>query len=410
MENLLEIQSLAKECLNCKKPMCKKGCPISTNIPEFIQCIKNSEFTQAYKILQGNNILSEICGKICPTEVQCKGNCIKGIKGKPVSINELENFVNEWARENKIDLDIPKNEKNNCKIAIIGAGPAGVACAVELSKNGYEVTIFEKEENIGGILEYEIPDFRLPKDIIKYVEEKLKKMGIKLSLETEFEKDINLEDLKEYKAIFLGIGAYIPKKYKLTEEETTGIYTAKDILRKYHNKEKITNLGKAIIIGGGNVAIDTARTIKRIQEEPVTVIYRRTKELMPAIKSEVDEAISEGVNFIYNSKVISAKCNDKKEIEKIECIKTKVENGRVIDVENSEFEIEANSVIFAIGLGIDEKLFEKLEIKTEGGLVKVDENNMTTRKGIFAGGDLVESKPTVCKAIATGKNAAKRNR
>ena len=410
MENLLEIQSLAKECLICKKPMCKKGCPISTNIPEFIQCIKNSEFTQAYKILQGNNILSEICGKICPTEVQCKGNCIKGIKGKPVSINELENFVNEWARENKIDLDIPKNEKNNCKIAIIGAGPAGVACAVELSKNGYEVTIFEKEENIGGILEYEIPDFRLPKDIIKYVEEKLKKMGIKLSLETEFEKDINLEDLKEYKAIFLGIGAYIPKKYKLTEEETTGIYTAKDILRKYHNKEKITNLGKAIIIGGGNVAIDAARTIKRIQEEPVTVIYRRTKELMPAIKSEVDEAISEGINFIYNSKVISAKCNDKKEIEKIECIKTKVENGRVIDVENSKFEIEANSVIFAIGLGIDEKLFEKLEIKTEGGLVKVDENNMTTRKGIFAGGDLVESKPTVCKAIATGKNAAKRNR
>lgn len=410
MENLLKIQSLAKECLNCKKPMCRQGCPIFTNIPEFIQCIKNSEFIQAYKILQENNILSEICGKICPTEIQCEGSCIKGIKGNPVSINELENFVNEWARENKIDLDIAIKEKISCKIAIIGAGPAGIACGTELAKNGYEVTIFEKEENIGGILEYEIPDFRLPKYIIKYVEEKLKKMGIKLCVKTEFGKDINLENLKEYKAIFLGLGAYIPKEYKLTEEKVRGIYTAKEILRKYHNKEKIKNLGKTIVIGGGNVAIDAARTIKRIQEEPITVVYRRTKELMPAIKSEVNEAISEKVNFIYNSKVISANYNDKKEIEKIKCIKTKVEDGQVVDVENSEFEIEANTVIFAIGLGIDEKLFEKLNIKTENGLVKVNEDNMTTRKGIFAGGDLVEGKPTVCKAIATGKNAAKRNR
>lgn len=410
MEDLLKIQSLANECLNCKKPMCKSGCPISTNIPEFIQCIKKNKLIEAYKILQENNILSEICSKICPTESQCKGSCIKGIKGQPVSINELENFVNEWAKENKVNFEIKKECSNNYKIAIIGAGPSGIACATELAKMGYDVTIFEKEKSIGGILEYEIPDFRLSKDTIKSVEEKLKKMGINLCMEAELGKNINLENLKEYKAIFLGIGAGVPKKYKLTEKNVCKIYTANEILRKYHNKEKVETLGKTIVIGGGNVAVDVARVVKKLQEEQVQVVYRRTKELMPAIKSEVEDAVKEGVEFIYNTKVIEAICNDENKIKKLKCIKTKIENEEVINIENSEFEIEVDSVIFAIGLGINEKLLKKLEIETENGLVKIDENNMTSHKGIFAGGDLVGNKPTVCKAIATGKKTAKRNR
>lgn len=410
MEDLLRIQDLANECLNCKKPMCKNGCPISTNIPEFIQCIRKNELMEAYKILQENNILSEICSIICPTEIQCKGNCVKGIKGQPVNINELENFVNKWAKENKVNFEIKKECNNNYKIAIIGAGPSGIACATELAKMGYDVTIFEKEKSIGGILEYEIPDFRLSKDTIKSVKEQLKKMNIKLCMGIEFGKDINLEDLRNYKAIFLGIGAYVPKKYKLTEKNTHGVYTANEILRKYHNKEKIEALGKTVVIGGGNVAIDVARVVNKLQKEQVQVVYRRTKQLMPAIKSEVEEAVKEGVDFIYNTKVLEAICNNENKIKKLKCIKTKIENEEVINIENSEFEIEADSVIFAIGLGIDENLLKKLEIETENGLVKIDENNMTSHKGIFAGGDLVENKPTVCKAIATGKKAAKRNK
>lgn len=188
------------------------------------------------------------------------------------------------------------------------------------------------------------------------------------------------------------------------------MYTANEILRKYHNKDKIENLGKTIIIGGGNVAIDVARTINKIEPQAPTIIYRRNSKLMPAIKKEVDEAIKEGINFLYNARVIEAKCNNENKIEKVKCIKTRVENNSVVDIKNSEFELNANSVVFAIGLGIDEEFLEKLGIETENGLVKIDENNMTTYQGIFAGGDLVETKPTVCKAVATGKKAAIRNR
>lgn len=196
MKNIKEIQNFAAECLNCKKPMCKIGCPVSTNIPEFIQCIKNEEFLEAYKILQTNNIMSEICSKICPTENQCMGNCIKGIKGQPVNINELESFVNKWAKINNIKFEIEKQKSNNQKIAIIGAGPSGIACGVELAKKGYDITIFEKEKNIGGVLEYEIPDFRLSKDNLKNIEEKIKEIGIKIKTNMELRKKFKYRRFK----------------------------------------------------------------------------------------------------------------------------------------------------------------------------------------------------------------------
>lgn len=224
--------------------------------------------------------------------------------------------------------------------------------------------------------------------------------------------NLSIQELIEngYKAVFLGLGASIPQKYKLVSREKVLTYTANEILRKYHNNEKIQHLGNSIIIGGGNVAIDVARTINKIPGNSSTIIYRRNRELMPAIKTELEEAIKEGVKIIYNAKVIEAYYNKEDKIEKVKCIKTKLENNEVIDIKESEFEVCANSIVFAIGIKVDEKLFQKLGIKTKDGLVEIDENHMTNIPGVFAGGDLIEKRPTVCKAIATGKKAAIRNR
>lgn len=405
-----EIDNLAKECLNCKNPMCKKGCPILTNIPEFIQCVKTKNMEKAYEILQKNNIMSQICSMICPVEEQCVGHCIKGIKNNAVRINRLEELVNIWGKKNNIAFSVDKKEENNKKVAIIGGGPTGIACAVELRKYGYDVTIFEKEEKIGGILEYEIPDFRLKKGYVQEIEEKINKLGIKIKTQTEFGKTINFNDLnkQEYEAVFLGIGANISKKYSLTETDSNNIYTASTILRKYHSGEKINDLGKVAVIGGGNVAMDVARTLKKVKNESVTVIYRRTKELMPAIQEEQADAKKEGVNFIFNTRVIKAIVNENNKLERIKCIKTKIDNNnKAVDVPGSEYEINVNTVIFAIGSGIDKEFLHSLKIETEDNLVKIDENGMTNINGVFAGGDLIEKNQTVCRAIASGKKAAK---
>lgn len=379
------IEDLAKECLNCKKPMCKKGCPVLTSIPEFIECIKNNKMEEAYKLLQDNNIMSEICSIICPVENQCVGHCIKGIKSNAVRIEKLEEFVNVWARKNNITYKIETQDNKKEKIAIIGGGPAGISCAVELRKLGYDVTIFEKNKKIGGVLEYEIPDYRLSKTYINEIEDKIKNIEIKINSKVCFGKDLSIKDLEEqgFKAVFLGIGAYVPKMYKLTQKDCSNIYTADTVLKKYHNKEKINNFGNVIVIGGGNVAMDVARTLNHVGNNEVTVVYRRTEELMPAIKKEKEEAMLEGVKFIYNTRVTHAICDEKNQLKKIKCIKTKIENEKAIDITGSDFEIDLDSVVFAIGLGIDEKLLNELGIKTTNGLVEVDENNMTNKERNF---------------------------
>ena len=408
MEDIEEILNKANRCLNCKNPICKDGCPISTNIPEFIKCIKEENFLQAYTILQNNNIMSDICSNICPVEEQCMGKCIRGIKEKPVDINQLEKFINEWAEKNNIEDKINVNKDNNKKIAIIGAGPAGIACAVELRKKGYEVIIFEKENKIGGLLEYGIPDFRLAKSKVERIEKIIKEIGIKIKTNIEFGKDLNIEDLKiaGYDAIFLGIGAGIASLYSLNLDDCNNIYKSDDILKKYYNHEKLDSCKSLAVIGGGNVALDCARTAKKMGVKKVTVVYRRTKDLMPAIKSEVDEAINEGIEFIFNTKVIKGYVDKENKLEKIECIKTKIESNQVIDIEKSNFEILADGVVFAIGLKIDKKLIEQNHIEIENGLIKIDENNMTNIPGVFAGGDLTQKKATVCRAIASGKKTA----
>ena len=408
MNTLQEILEEAKQCLNCKNPLCRKGCPMQTNIPDFINAIKNENLQEAYNILQENNIMSDICSNVCPHEEYCMGHCVKGIKGNPVKISVLEKYVNLWARENNIKYSQKKEKENGIKIAIIGSGPAGIECSIELAKKGYKVTIFEKEKEIGGLLTYGIPGFRLPRNITENLTKRIKEIGIEIKTEIELGKDISIESLKKqnYKAIFIGIGADIPSTYTLSNEQCEKIYKSNYILKEYNAKRIVENLGDVIVIGGGNVATDSARAAIRMGAKSSTIVYRRDKDKMPARQIELDEAIEDGVNIIYNTKVLSADIENG-EITKINCIKTDTTTEQVIDIQNSEFNIKANSIIFAIGLKPDKRLIENEGIELdENGLIKVDDNYMTNIKGVFAGGDVSQSKATVCMAISAGKNAA----
>lgn len=409
MKNYEEIQNWASLCLNCKNPMCKKGCPIETNIPEFIEKVKENKLEEAYSILQENNIMSEICSTICPSENQCMGKCVKGIKTEPVNINSLEKFVNEWAEENNIQYTINKKKNNGIKVAIIGAGPAGLACATELLKEGFDVTIYEKENKLGGLLEYGIPNFRLPRTAIKKVEKRLTELGLKVKFNQTLGQNFTIQDLKKqkYEYIFLAIGAGISNTYKLLDEGSNQIYKADEFLKKYNKNQAIENLGDVIVIGGGNVAIDTARVAKRVGAKSVTIVYRRNEQLMPARKIEIEDAIKDGVDILYLTKVVSANVKDGK-ITEVICTKTEIQNNNVVDIPKSEFKLRANSVIFAIGLIPDKELLEKNGIHLEGKQVKIDENYMSNIDKIYAGGDLVETKSTVCRAIATGKKVARK--
>lgn len=408
MENIDKVLEKASKCLNCKNAMCRKGCPIATNIPSFISKIKENNFEEAYYILQENNIMSEICSTICPVENQCMGSCIKGIKDKPIEINYLEKFINNWANEHNITYEPKVEPLKNRKVAVIGAGPAGLACAVELRKAGINVTIFEKEEKCGGILEYGIPDFRLQKNIVENLINRVMSLGINIKTCVEFGKDISVESLKKegYEDIFLGIGAQKLGTYKLTDRETQDILKSDELLKKYNTGDRIKNLGITVVIGGGNVAFDSARAAIRMGAKEVYILYRRNEELMPARKIELEEAIEDGVKVIFQTKVTGAKI-EKGRIKELECIKTKIENNEAVEIEDSRYTMKANTVIFAIGAKANEELFEKIGIKTEHGLVYVNENYMTNIEGVYAGGDTVETKSSVCRAIATGKKAAK---
>ena len=408
MEINEKIKIKAKYCLNCKNKPCQKACPIETNVPSFIEKIKENNFKEAYTILMDNNIFSPICSAICPQENQCEGSCTRGIKGTSVEIGKLEKLVNEYAKQNSFFYNIKQNKTSNHKVAVIGSGPASLSCAYELAKKGIFVTIFEKEENLGGILRYGIPSYRLNKNDIDEIINKILNLGIRVQTKCEFGKDINIESLKEqgYEAIFLGIGASSPTTYSLCDEELKGIYTSDYFLKEYNEGRKIENLGKSVIIGGGNVAMDSARTAVRMGATNVTILYRRNIENMPARKIEIEKAIEEGVNIIPCTKVISAK-GQAGNIKEIECIKTKVINGKAIDLENTNYNMETDTVIFAIGLLPEKQILEKEGVLLENGLIIIDENGKTNLDNVYAGGDVTKSKATVCKAIASGKKASK---
>ncbi len=407
MEPIEIIKEKAKYCLNCKHKPCQKACPMQTEIPLFIEKLKEGSIEDAYKILLDNNIFSPLCSAICPQENQCEGSCTRGIRSNPVDIGKLEYWLNVYAKQNGIEYNIKHTEKNNHLVAVIGSGPASLSCAYELAKAGVNVTVFEKENELGGILRYGIPQYRLDKEELDNTINKILSLGIKVQTNCEFGKDINIKNLKEqgYEAIFIGIGAGEPTIYSLCDEKLKGIYASDYFLKEYNQGKKIENLGKTVVIGGGNVAMDCARTASRLGAD-VSILYRRRIENMPARKIEIQEAIEDNVKIIPCTKVISAKGKDGV-IAEIECIKTEVVDGKAVDLENTNYNMKVDTFIFAIGLSPEKQLLEKEGIVIDKGLIVIDEKGKTNLDNVYAGGDVTESKSTVCRAIAAGKKAAK---
>mgnify|MGYP003277786171 FL=1 len=408
-----EIEEKLNYCLNCKvKPCSKKGCPLHNNIPEFIESLKKEEYVEAYKILSETTVLSGICGKICPHDKQCQGACVRGIKGEPVSIGELENYAYERAYEQNYRLVdcYETKEKKNKKVAIIGGGPSGLTCAAFLAKEGIDVTIYEKYKYLGGLLVFGIPNFRLNKSRVEEVINQILELGIKVEYEKELGRNLNLEELeKKYDAIFLSIGANKSTKMGVEGEELNGVYGGNELLEyNLHPNYKNKNVA---IIGGGNVAIDCARTIKKLGARKVTIIYRREEEQMPAERKEIEEAKKEGIEFAFKNNIV--KIIGEKSVEKIEIIKTELikkegeERLFPINIENSNYIIDMDYVIMALGSKTSEIVSELGLELNKWGNIKIDEKYRTSKEKIYAGGDLAGIKGTVAWAAYSGREAAK---
>lgn len=408
MKKLEEIKNKAEYCLGCKNKPCSNACPMHTRIPDFIEEIKKENIEEAYNILISNNLFSHICSLICPQENQCEGSCVRGIKGESTEIGKLESFVNEWAIENNVAPVIKQGKiKENAKVAIVGAGPAGLSCSYELAKNGIKSVVYEKEKVFGGILNYGIPDFRLDKKIIDRIVNVLKSLGVEFKLGEELGKTITVKSLKEkYDFVFLGIGAELSSMYKLSEEKLDTVYDSDTFLRAYNNKNYIKNLGKVVVIGGGNVAMDSARAAVRMGAEKVSILYRRDTAHMPARIVELEDAINDGVEWKELTRVDSANIENGKMVS-VHCNKTCIIDGKAQDVEGEEFDYDANSVVFAIGLKPNKELIQNEGLAlTEWGTIAVDENNQTSIENVYSGGDVIDNKSVVCKALASGKKAA----
>ena len=415
MENREEqIAEYTNYCLNCKVKPCQKGCPLENDIPNFIQSVKNNKIEEAFQTLIKTTVLGSLCGRICPHFKQCQGSCVRGIKGNPVSIGEVEAYVFDKAIEKglKINKEINESLKGK-KVAIIGSGPSSLTAAAFLAREGITVTIYEKQEKLGGILRYGIPSFRLGKEILDKTINIILELGIKVKTEQNLEENLFLCDLeKEYDAVFLGIGANKSSKMEIEGEELKGVYGGNELLEKGIHPNYTGK--KVAVIGGGNVAMDTARTIKRMGAEKVFVIYRRAEEQMPAEKKEIEEAKVEGIKFLFQNNIVKIIGNEKQEVEKIECIKTELvqKEGEVrkspVNIIGSNYEMEMDYVVMAVGSKTDRELLSTLDMElTNYGYLKVNEKYQTSKKKIFAGGDLIGTKATVAWAARSGREAAK---
>ena len=406
MENIIEK---AEYCLNCKIKPCTKGCPLENDIPAFIKLIKEKEYEKAFNVLLDTTVLMPICGRICPYEKQCQGSCIRGIKSEAVSIGVLEAFIGDMALKNDYRITILEEIKNK-KVAIVGGGPSGITAAVYLARRGYQVTIFEKHDKLGGLLRHGIPDFRLDKNLLDKWLEKLLELGINIRYNIQLGKDFYLEDLeKEYDVILLCFGANISSKMHIEGENLRGVYGGNELLE---NEIHPNYEGKKVaVIGGGNVAMDIARTIKKMGAEEVNIIYRRAEKQMPAEKKEIQDAKDEGIKFLLQTNILKILGKDK--VEKIECIKTKLikkenETREVpVNIEGSNELLDMDYVVMAVGSEPEQEIVKKLNLDlTKWGYIKVDENYKTSKEKIFAAGDLSGAKATVAWAAQSGRNAA----
>ncbi len=406
MNNLIEESN---RCLNCKVKPCQKACPLGNDIPSFIKCVKENNLKEAFNVLTKTTVLGAICGRICPHFKQCKGSCVRGIKTEPISIGELEAYVFDNAFKENYKIKTTK-ELEGKKVAVIGGGPSGLTCAAFLKMYGADVTIYEKQPKLGGITRYGIPDFRLSREIIDKNIEKILSLGIKAECNKSFGKDYNLEDLeKEYDAIYLSFGANVSSKMNTPGENLQGVYGGNELLETNMHPDYTEK--NVAVSGGGNVAMDTARTIKRLGAKNVYVIYRRAKEQMPAEELEIEEAEKEGIEFLFKTNILKILGNEK--VEKLECIKTELvqkegEKRPVpVNIENSNYLLDMDYVVMAVGSKPNEEIVSKTKLEvTQYGNIKVDENYMTSKKGIFAGGDLIGTKSTVAWAARSGRNAS----
>lgn len=415
----------ATRCINCKNKPCMTGCPVNVPIPGFIEQVAAGNFEKAYEIITSENALPAICGRVCPQENQCEGKCVRGIKGESVSIGRLERFVADYHMKNggRQELNIQKNGK---MVAVVGSGPAGITCAGELAKKGYDVTIFEALHKAGGVLSYGIPEFRLPKSLVARELENITDMGVKLETNVVIGRSLTVDDLfaKGYEAVFLGTGAGLPNFLRIPGENLLGVYSANEFLTRvnlmkgYKKGEVPTpvKVGRRVaVVGAGNVAMDAARTAKRLGAEEVYIVYRRGAEEVPARAEEVEHAKEEGVIFklLNNPVEIHGEDGWVKGIEVVEQRLGEPDASgrrRPEPIEGSNYVIDVETVVIAIGQSpnpLIRKTTEGLETQKWGGIIVEEETNETTRKNVYAGGDVVTGAATVILAMGAGKKAAR---
>ena len=424
--NKEEAVEEASRCLNCKNAQCVKGCPVSIDIPAFIQQVKNENFEEAYQIISESSALPAVCGRVCPQESQCEGKCIRGIKGDAISIGKLERFVADTARENNVKPK--KAEKmNGKKVAVIGSGPAGLTCAGDLAKLGYEVTIFEALHAAGGVLSYGIPEFRLPKDKVVAAEiENVKSLGVKIETNVVIGKSTTIDELLEeegFEAVFIGSGAGLPRFMGIPGEQANGVFSANEFLTRNNlmkafkegYETPITRGKRVVVVGGGNVAMDAARTALRLGAE-THIVYRRGEEELPARKEEVHHAKEEGIIFDLLQNPTEILVDEDGWVKGIRLIKMELgepdESGRrsPVEIPGSEYEIPCDTVIMSLGTSPNPLISSTtigLDVNRRKCIIASEETGATPKEGVYAGGDAVTGAATVILAMGAGKTAAK---
>ena len=414
----------AQRCLHCKHKPCVSGCPVHIQIPDFIKEVAEGNFGAAYDVISQSSSLPAVCGRVCPQESQCESKCVRGIKTEPVGIGRLERFVADWhnAQENVV---VNKPQPNGHKVAVIGSGPAGLTCAGDLAKKGYDVTVFEALHLAGGVLVYGIPEFRLPKSIVQKVVDTLKALGVKVETNMVVGRVISIDELMDdygFESVFIGSGAGLPRFMNIPGENYCGVYSANEFLTRTNlmkaykdgSTTPIMHSKKVAVVGGGNVAMDAARCAKRLGADEVYIVYRRSEEELPARKEEVEHAKEEGIIFKLLNNPIEILGNEDEFVTGMKCIKMELGEPdasgrrRPVPVEGSEFVIDVDSVIIAIGTSpnpLIKSTTKGLETQKWGGII-ADDNGATSREGVFAGGDAVTGAATVILAMGAGKTAA----
>lgn len=414
----------ATRCLHCKSPRCVSACPVNVSIPEFITAVAEGDFRKASSVIARDSSLPAVCGRVCPQETQCEGSCILGVKSEPVAIGKLERFVADWSMQNNV-TDVQKAPSNGYRVAVVGSGPSGLACAADLAKAGYDVTIFEALHKAGGVLEYGIPEFRLPKEMVVAVEvDRVRALGVKIETDVVVGRTVTVDSLLDkegFSAVFIGSGAGLPRFMNIPGENLNGVFSANEFLTRnnlmkawrHDYRTPVYTGSKVVVVGGGNVAMDAARTALRLGAE-TTVVYRRTEKELPARQEEVHHAKEEGIRFMMLSNPVEILGDDKGWVKGIRCIRMELgepdESGRrsPVPVPGSEFDIETDSVIMALGTSPNPLIAHTvsgLDTNRKGCIV-ADADGATSRPGVFAGGDAVTGAATVILAMGAGRKAA----